>query len=156
MQLSEFFILRHKIDSPFVELVLNYMNCRYKYDATTPSRFKAAKVLTLEGTQAHDTGISRELEFMQDVRTAKKTWELQILRDHFRVKGPGPEGEGEHLCFITDLLAMDVRSIMQCAPERALPIHVVSNILERVTQAVMDLHALNIIHTGNSKCCAID
>lgn len=101
-------------------------------------------MLTREGTQAHDDGISRELEFLEDIITADANSFLPLLRDHFRVKGP----EGEHLCFITSLLCTDVRSLTQRAPNRALPVHVVSNILERVLEAVMNLHALKIIHTG--------
>ncbi|KAI0823098.1 kinase-like protein [Trametes gibbosa] len=106
-------------------------------------KYHAAKVLTLDGTRAHAGGASRELEFLQQIAACEDINSLPVLEDHFEESGPG----GAHLCLVMQLLSSDVSSFRRTSPTKALPVHIVKNILAQTLEGLKQLHELNIIHT---------
>ncbi|KAI0338467.1 kinase-like protein [Trametopsis cervina] len=107
------------------------------------NKYRAAKVLSIEGTDAHREGLSRELEFLQEIAQDDDCDELPVLEDHFEEQGPG----GTHLCLIMHLLSTDVSSFRRSAPRKALPVHTVKQIITAALQGLSQLHRHRIIHT---------
>ena len=52
------------------------------------------------------------------------------------------------MCFVMNLLSTDVSSFRRSAPNKALKPYIVKNIICQVLEALMQLHSLDIIHTG--------
>ncbi|KAF9068745.1 kinase-like domain-containing protein [Rhodocollybia butyracea] len=107
------------------------------------NKYRAVKILTLEGTRAHREGESRELMFLQQIAACEDINSLPILEDSFEEQGP----EGTHLCLVLELMSTDVSSFRRSSPTKALPVHVVKIIVQRTLEAVAQLHELDIIHT---------
>ncbi|KAI0029591.1 kinase-like protein [Vararia minispora EC-137] len=107
------------------------------------NRYRAAKILTVEGTRTYHEGQSRELEFLKQIAACDDIDSLPVLEDHFEERGP----EGTHLCLVTQLLSTDVSSFRRSAPNKALPAHTAKTILTQILEALAQLHALGIIHT---------
>ncbi|KAI0632112.1 kinase-like protein [Trametes polyzona] len=114
-----------------------------EYSESFTNKYHAAKILTLNGTRAHADGVSRELEFLQQIAACENVDSLPILEDHFEETGPG----GSHLCFIMQPLSSDVSSFRRSAPNKALPVYIAKNILAQTLEGLKQLHELDIIHT---------
>ena len=67
-------------------------------------KYLAAKILTIDSTQRHDAGRTRELEFPKEIEARKDTDFLPMLRDHFIEQGP----KGRHLRLVQDLYSTSV------------------------------------------------
>ncbi|KAF8960604.1 kinase-like protein [Flammula alnicola] len=106
-------------------------------------RYLAAKILSLDATEQHRTGVMHELEFLKTVQKQDDINKLPILLDDIEIKGP----QGSHLCFVMDLLSSDVSSFRRSAPKKALKPYIVKNIISQVLEALVQLHNLDIIHT---------
>jgi len=87
-----------------------------------------------------------ELEALKTIEKQDDINSLPILYDAFEVQGP----RGSHLCFLTNLLSSDVSSFRRSAPNKALRPYIVKNIISQVLEALVQLHGLDIIHTGVS------
>ena len=85
-----------------------------------------------------------ELEVLKTIEKQDDINGLPILYDTFEVEGP----RGSHLCFLTNLLSSDVSSFRRNAPNKALKPYIVKNIIGQVLEALVQLHSLDIIHTG--------
>jgi serine/threonine-protein kinase SRPK3 len=85
-----------------------------------------------------------ELEFLKTIEKQDDINGLPILYDTFQVEGP----RGSHLCFLMNLLSSDVSSFRRNAPNKALKPYIVKNIISQVLEALVQLHSLDIIHTG--------
>lgn len=109
------------------------------------STYLAAKILTIDATQRHDAGQTRELEFLKEIAARNDTNFLPILRDHFIEQGPA----GKHLCLVQDLYSTSVSSLRRSSPYRALPLHVVRKVIAMLVDALAQLHAMRIVHTGS-------
>ncbi|KDR76549.1 hypothetical protein GALMADRAFT_96305, partial [Galerina marginata CBS 339.88] len=100
-------------------------------------KYLAAKILSLDATQQHRTGVMRELEFLETIRKQDDIDSLPVLYDDIEIQGP----RGSHLCFLMDLLSSDVSSFRRNAPNRALKPYIVKNIIAQVLEALVQLHA---------------
>jgi serine/threonine-protein kinase SRPK3 len=109
---------------------------RYKY--------LAAKILTIDATQRHDAGQTRELEFLKEIEARNDTDFLPMLRGHFIEHGP----RGKHLCLVQDLYSTSVSSLRRSSPYKALPPYMVRNIVSMLVDALAQLHTMSIVHTG--------
>ena len=69
---------------------------------------------------------------------------LPCLLDHFEIDGP----HGRHLCIVTPVLSETVSSFRRSAPSKSLDSQKVKMIFCGAVEALIDLHAANIIHTG--------
>ena len=69
-----------------------------------------------------------------------------MLRDHFIEQGP----KGRHLCLVQDLYSTSVSSLRRSSPHKALPPYMVRNIVSMLVDALAQLHAMRIVHTGSS------
>lgn len=85
-----------------------------------------------------------ELEILKTIMKQDDINGLPILYDTFEVEGP----RGSHLCFLMNLLSSDVSSFRRNAPNKALKPYIVKNIISQVLEALVQLHSLDIIHTG--------
>ncbi|KAI0784875.1 kinase-like domain-containing protein [Abortiporus biennis] len=112
-------------------------------DGETGFRYKALKVVTLEGTSYHEKGIYLELEVMQAVAALEDPEQLPILRDNFTEKGP----IGSHLCMITDIYGTNVSALRRSSTRKVLPVYMVRNIISHTVDALTQLHKLGIVHT---------
>ncbi|KZT01577.1 kinase-like protein [Laetiporus sulphureus 93-53] len=106
-------------------------------------RYLAAKILTVDATKRHSTGHMRELEFLKEIEARNDTDYLPMLRDHFFEHGP----RGEHLCLVMDLYSTSVSALRRSAPNKALPPYMVRNIVMMLVEALVQLHAMRIVHT---------
>lgn len=102
----------------------------------------------MAATQLHDQGILNELEIWKSLPATGRPHYLLPLRDHFRYEG----SHGPHLCFVTDVLSINVSSYLRSLPDRALTSLVCKPILSLLASSVAGLHSVNIIHTGGSPC----
>ena len=109
-------------------------------------KYLAAKILTIDATQRHDAGRTRELEFLKEIEARNDTDSLPMLRDHFIEQGP----KGRHLCLVQDLYSTSVSSLRRSSPHKALPPYMVRNIISMLVDALAQLHAMRIVHTGSS------
>ncbi|KAI0761641.1 kinase-like domain-containing protein, partial [Trametes elegans] len=116
---------------------------RARYSEVVTNKYHAAKVLSIDGTREHAQGRSRELEFLQQIAACDEVTALPVLEDHFEQSGPG----GTHLCLVMQLLSSDVSSFRRSSPTKALPAHIVKNILAHTLEGLKQLHELDIIHT---------
>jgi serine/threonine-protein kinase SRPK3 len=108
------------------------------------AKYLAAKILSLDGTEQHRKGVMHELEILKTIKKQDDINSLPILYDTFEVEGP----RGSHLCFLMNLLSSDVSSFRRNAPNKALKPYIVKNIISQVLEALVQLHSLDIIHTG--------
>ncbi|OAX31625.1 hypothetical protein K503DRAFT_870560 [Rhizopogon vinicolor AM-OR11-026] len=91
-------------------------------------RYHAIKILTAHVTKGHHDGGLLELEAIQTITESTKTPLLPHLHDHFEIDGP----HGRHLCV---------------QPSKLLDPPKVKIIIAQVVQALVQLHAANIIYT---------
>ena len=73
-----------------------------------------------------------------------KSPHLTRLYDHFEIDGP----HGRHLCLVLPVLSETVSSFRRSAPSKLLDPPKVKIIIAEVVQALVQLHAADIIHTG--------
>lgn len=125
-----------------IELISGLV-CRFSTTGYT-NKYRALKVLSIECTGAWRTGLSRELEFLQQIAEDEDCDELSRLEDHFCIAGPG----GTHLSLVMTLYSTDVSTFRRSAPTKSLPIYTTKNIITSVLQGLSQLHRLKIIHTG--------
>ena len=76
----------------------------------------------------------------------RTTPSLPTTHDASEVQGP----RGSHLYFLANLLNSDVSSF-RSAPSKALRPYIVKNVISQVLEALVQLHSLDIIHTGVSE-----
>lgn len=111
-----------------------------------PSKFFAAKILNAEATSLHNVTMQMlERESLRQVAACEDINCLPVLRDEFTLR---TKGGRQHICFIMDLLGPNLASIRMRGPTKALPHYVVRNILAQVVEGLVQLHGLNIVHTG--------
>jgi serine/threonine-protein kinase SRPK3 len=108
----------------------------------TPT-YHAIKILTVHATKGHHDGHLLELEAMQTI-TAMKTPLLPRLHDHFEIDGP----HGRHLCFVLPVLSESVSTFRRSSPSKSLDTPKAKIIVAQVVEALVKLHAANIVHTG--------
>lgn len=89
-----------------------------------------------------------ELECLKALQKQDDINDLPILYDNFEVEGL----RGFHLCFVMNLLNSDVSSFRRSTPNKALKPYIVKNIIGQVLEALVQLHDLDIIHTGGDGC----
>lgn len=82
--------------------------------------------------------------FLQQIAPCEDINSLPILEDSFEEQGP----EGTHLCIVLQLMSTDVSSFRRSSPTNALPLHVVKIIVLQTLEGLVQLHELDIIHTG--------
>ena len=107
-------------------------------------KYLAAKILTVDATQRHQTGQMRELEFLKEIEAQGDTEYLPLLRDSFIERGL----RGEHLCLVMDLYSTSVSALRRSAPHKALPPYMARNIVMMLVEALVQLHTMRIVHTG--------
>jgi len=86
----------------------------------------------------------QEREFLKAIQQLDDINSLPLLVDEFEVQGI----HGSHMCFVMGLLSSDVSSFRRSAPNKALKPYIVKNIIGQVLEAIVQLHSLDIIHTG--------
>lgn len=109
-------------------------------------RYCAIKILTVHATEGHHNGRLLELDIMQTITSSAKTPTLPRLRHHFEMEGP----HGRHLCLVLPILSESVRSFRLSVPSKLLEPPMVKIIVVQVVEALVQLHAANIIHTGQA------
>jgi serine/threonine-protein kinase SRPK3 len=123
--------------------ILVVAHCCYSLRAEETSTYHAIKILTVHATKCHHDGHLLELEAMQTI-TAMKTPLLPRLRDHFEIDGP----HGRHLCLVLPVLGESVNTFRRSSPSKSLDTAKVKIIVAQVVEALVKLHAANIVHTG--------
>ena len=111
------------------------------------NKYQALKILTIDATQRHNAGQSRELKFLQEIEGRRNDADfdfLPLLRDHFVEQGP----RGKHLCLVQDLYSISVSSLRRSSPNKTLHPYMARNIISMVVHALAKLHAMRIVHTG--------
>jgi serine/threonine protein kinase len=63
-----------------------------------------------------------------------------------RFKHPGQDGDGDHLCLVTDVLGGDVKALQRAA-QKALPLPLAKRILLHTLRGLAHMHNLQIVHT---------
>ena len=121
-----------------------YSFLRFEPAGRPGSKYLAAKILTLDATQRHNTRQSRELEFLKQIEARDEIDYLAILRDHFIERGP----YGDHLCLVQDLYSTSVSALRRSSPHKALPAYMTRNIVSMLVDALAQLHEMRIVHTG--------
>jgi len=108
--------------------------------------YYAIKILTARATKDHHDGHRLELEAMRTTTalTAGPLPGLPYLIDHFEIDGP----HGRHLCIVTRILSETVSSFRRSAPSKSLDSQKVKLIFLEAVNALIYLHATNIIHAG--------
>jgi serine/threonine-protein kinase SRPK3 len=81
---------------------------------------------------------------MQTITASTTTPTLPRLRDHFEMQGP----HGLHLCLVLPVLSGNISSFRRSAPSKMLDPPKVKIIIAQVVEALAQLHAEGIIHTG--------
>ncbi|KAF8344617.1 kinase-like protein [Amanita rubescens] len=114
---------------------------------TTSSSLKylAAKILTVDSTNALQKGIICEPDFLNAIaeRFADACHPLlPILCGHFAQRGP----HGVHYCLLTPSLRSHVHAFRASAPTGKLAVHIVKPIIACVVEGLKAIHALDIIH----------
>ncbi|KAG7088683.1 hypothetical protein E1B28_012654 [Marasmius oreades] len=106
--------------------------------------YLATKILTVEATQMHETGVSRELEFLKELTDIGSDREsLTMMFDHFVERSP----RGLHLCIVQPLYSTSVSGLRRSSPTKSLPLHMTRNILSMLVEALEQLHDRLIVHT---------
>jgi serine/threonine-protein kinase SRPK3 len=108
-------------------------------------KYLAAKILTVDFTNALQIGLIHEPDFLQTIaERSAGTPEplLPVLRDHFAQRGP----HGVHYCILTSPLRSDVHAFRASAPTGKLAVHIVKPIIACVVEALKVIHVLDIIH----------
>lgn len=86
----------------------------------------------------------REVEILQAVTDLNKVSSIFRLYRQFAHHGP----HGKHVCLVMDLLSTNVVDYQQASVDKVLPIPAIKVILNGLSESLVDLHALRIIHTG--------
>jgi serine/threonine-protein kinase SRPK3 len=107
-------------------------------------KYCAVKILTVHATEGHINGHLLELDIVEAITRLKRALRLPVLRDHFEITGP----HGRHLCMVLPVLSTDISSFRRSAPTKKLGLPAVKIIIAQVLEALVNLHALHIIHTG--------
>jgi serine/threonine-protein kinase SRPK3 len=81
---------------------------------------------------------------MQTITASAKTPTLPRIYDHFETDGP----HGRHLCLVLPVLSETISSFRRSAPSKRLDPPKVKIIIAQIAEALEQLHAANIIHTG--------
>lgn len=69
---------------------------------------------------------------------------LPYLFDHFETEGQ----HGKHLCLVLPVLSADVGQLRRSAPSKRLGFPTVKIIIAQVLEALVALHGVHIVHTG--------
>lgn len=107
-------------------------------------KYCAIKILSVFATQGHHDGYLLELEVMQTITASAKTPTLPQLYDHFEIDGP----HGRHLCLVLPVLSETISTFRRSALSKQLDPPKVKIIIAQIVEALEQLHAANIIHTG--------
>jgi serine/threonine-protein kinase SRPK3 len=118
-------------------------HCCYLLRAEEAPTYHAIKILTVHATKGHHDVHLLESEAMQTI-TAMETPLLPRLCDHFEIDGP----HGRHLCLVLPVLSESVSTFRRLAPSKLLDTPKVKIIVAQVVEALVKLHAANIVHTG--------
>ena len=140
--------------SVIVPLDVRTRRCLNKYSRRAPGpqiagpTYFAAKVLSAWATSENRRGRLHELEALQAASAADpmpSSGHLPRLYDHFEITGP----HGDHLCFIVAATSISIEEFRRSNVEtKFLRLHVVQIIIAQVLDALMRLHAADVIHTG--------
>ena len=96
-------------------------------------------------TQQHTAGQSREQHLMERIQArGEEAWGLPVLCDSFHVTS----SYGSHLCLVMHVLGGSISDLRKPAPGKALPVHLVKNIIAQLVEAIAELHEIGIVHTG--------
>ena len=101
--------------------------------------YYSVKILTVHATKSHPL----ELEILKAINKLKVTG-LPHLFDHFETEGP----HGLHRCLVQPVLSTDVGHFRRSAPTERLGSPTVKIIIVQVLEALVALHAAQIVHTG--------
>ena len=101
--------------------------------------YYSIKILTVHATKGH----LPELEILEAIRNLKCS-RLPYLFDHFETEGP----HGKHLCLVLPVLSTDVGQFKRSAPLKRLGFPTVKIITAQVLEALVALHGVHIVHTG--------
>lgn len=121
----------------FFRFVCNWFETWYRN-----VQYFAAKILTVHATRGHQR---KELDYLRAIRDLgiDRSY-LPILLDYFEEQGP----HGIHLCLVMNVLGTDVSSFRRSAPEKRLRPYMAKIIVALITESLVSLHDLNIIHAG--------
>ncbi|GJJ14843.1 hypothetical protein Clacol_009111 [Clathrus columnatus] len=103
-------------------------------------KFLAAKILSADATKVNGTHEYKILLKVSEVDDYEPP--LPVLCDYFTERGL----HGEHYCFLSRPLSMDVDAFRASAPTRRLGVHIVKPIVACTVEALQRLHSLDIIH----------
>ena len=110
-------------------------------------KYLAAKILTVDSTNALQIGLIHEPDFLRTIAEWKKRNRqpmLPMLHDHFAQSGP----HGVHYCMLTHPLRSDVHTFRASAPTGKLAVYIVKPIIACVVGALKVIHSLDMIHAG--------
>ena len=110
-------------------------------------QYVAVKVLSRDFTTAalSEQKTTLELDVMRKIREGCECDTLPHLRDIFEIYG---HEKPVHICMVMDVYGLDLGSFRRSSPNRALPFYTVKVIMKQVVDALVNLHEINIIHTG--------
>lgn len=107
------------------------------------------KVASAYATEAHDTGVSLELEVLQIISAPPFDADrhLVFLTDHF-LHSTGPSPDDKHLCFVMDAGGQTLAEYIHEAPGGMLPPYVVKIVAAHILKGLECAHARGVIHAG--------
>ena len=69
---------------------------------------------------------------------------LQLL-DHFVLDN---ESCGQHLCFVTKPLAMNLREVQKAFPGQRMPLPLARHVVKQLLEGLAFIHDCRVVHTG--------
>lgn len=99
-----------------------------------------------------------ELEVLEVIRekTAAAPGETvgpsRVLRllDHFVLDN---ESSGQHLCFVTKPLGMDLQEVQKAFPDRRMPLPLVRHVVKQLLEGLTFIHdGCGVVHAGKAVC----
>ncbi|KAG1872191.1 kinase-like protein [Suillus subluteus] len=113
-------------------------------------KYVAIKVLKGYSTGLFERGIMLELPALERSTLGSPPPGLtssQCLHLLYFFKQPGKSRDGNHLCFVTDVLGGDVKSLQkEVARNKGLPLPLVKRIMMHTLRGLAHMHALQIVH----------
>jgi serine/threonine protein kinase len=114
-------------------------------------RYVAIKALKGYSTNLNTKGITWELEALERVAAVpppsgiEPTHCPRLLANFVH---PGKDRDGDHLCFVTDVMGGDVKSLqVEVAGKKGLPLPLVKRILLHTLRGLAHMHHCQIVHT---------
>lgn len=91
-----------------------------------------------------------ELEVLQCISSSstRGSHHRLSLLDHFI--HPAKDGEGTHICLVTDVLGGTVASLMQQTKNRSLPVPLAKRVLRQMLMGLAHVHKHGVVHTGTN------